>query len=157
MKIINHDSVNLLFDKAEELSQEPHESWKCIYFKLSDRPERNNHALYSNFIVSPIVNLLANHNGYVYLCDDGDILILFQGVLKPIVGKLATHFGEIDPVHAKESDDSMVEIFDLSKEWKAFHRLCETKYYRRIMLAEEKRMRFSPTAITPRTITTSTR
>jgi hypothetical protein len=157
MKIINHDATNLLFEKAEELGQEPHESWKCIHFKLSERPERSNHALYTNFIVSPIVSLLNSNSGYVYLCDDGDIIILFQVALKPVISKLGTHFGEIDPEHIKDSDDNMLEVFDLSKEWKKFHQLCESKYYRRIILAEEKRSRFAPAHITTRSFTSSPR
>jgi len=143
MKIINHNAVNVLFERAEELGQEPHESWRCVYFKFADKPEKNNHALYSNFVVNPIISMLEGSSGHIYLCNDGDIFILFQGTLKPIVNKLSSHFGDIDPDHIREFDDTMFSVFDLGKQWDEFYELCETKYLKSLVIEQEARIHSS--------------
>ncbi|HEU5046591.1 MAG TPA: hypothetical protein VFT64_01980 [Rickettsiales bacterium] len=137
MKIINRNTVNLLFDKAEALGQEPHESWRCVYLKFSDKPERNNQSLYSNFIVKPIISLMEDMGGFVYLCEDGDIFILFQGVMKPVMVKLSSHFADID-ADEKVKNDKLYRVFDLGKHWQGFYSLCEAKYLDNLVAEEEQ-------------------
>lgn len=145
MKVINHNTPSLLYEMAETLGNEPHESWRCIYFKFSETPERHNHELYANFIVTPIINMLAGINGLIYIFDDGDILILFQGALRPLAVKLSSHFGDIDPDSAVSSTgNNLFRAFDLSKHWEEFYELCETKYYKKLVQIEAARKRLHP-------------
>ena len=142
MKIINHNTVSLLFERADALGQEPHESWRCIYFKCPYKKEHHNKGLYENFIVNPVINLLADISGYIYLVDDGDIFILFQGALKPVTSKLSAHFGDLDPDRVTgDPETGLFSIFDLSKHWDEFFNLCETKYHH-TLISEEPRMHF---------------
>lgn len=136
MKVINHNAPNLLFEKVEELAQEPHESWRCVYFKYADKPEKNNHALYANFVVNPIINMFEDSSGYIYLCDDGDIFILFQGALRPAIVRLGTHFGDIDPEHFRQPSDT-TSAFDLGRQWDNFYELCEDKYLKSLVIDHE--------------------
>lgn len=142
MKVINRNAVNLLFDKAEALGQEPHESWKCVFLKFIDKPERNNQSLYANFVVKPIISLLDEMGGFLYLCDDGDIFILFQGTLKPVMVKLSSHFADID-ADEKVKNDKLYKVFDLGKQWESFYDLCEAKYLDSLVAEEEQHMRFT--------------
>ncbi len=140
MKVLYNNAVMQLFEKAEVLSQEPHDSWRCVYVKLSSSHEKRNHALYSNFIVGAIKSLLIKIEGYIYLCDDGDIFILFQGALKPIIKKLSSHFGDLDEQNMEGYPrNNPFILFDLSKHWDDFYYLCETKYLRALVASEEAR------------------
>ena len=138
MKTITRNAILQLFEKAEELSQEPHESWRCIYLSFSKSQRPRNPALHVNFVVRGICDLLAEQEGNIYLCDDGDIFILFQGAFRPVLGKLANHFGDIDPTQLQDpSQDSLFSVFDLIKDWKIFFGLCETKYLGTLVTQEE--------------------
>lgn len=131
MRVISQNSVGLLYDKAEELSGQPHESWRAVYFRFSDRPEKKNVTLYNNFVVRAVIDLLADTPGYIYLCDDADIFILFQGALRPVLARLATHFGDVDPDQeiAGWVEGDFVNVFDLNRHWHEFYNLCSVKYH----------------------------
>ncbi len=138
MKVINRNSVNLLFERAEGLQQSSHDSWRCIYFKFSDKPERNNHTLYNNFVVKAITDILEDTGGYIYLCDDADIFVMFQGALKPVLAKLGNHFADLNPERMENQDDGLCSVFDLGKQWQEFYNLCEAKYFESV-ISEEAR------------------
>jgi acylphosphatase len=141
MKTVTRNAVFQLYEKTETLGQQPHDSWRCIYLKLSDKQERYNHELRTNFIARAITDLLSNIDGYIYFCDDGDIFILFQGTMKKVVEKLSTHFADINPQQLRgQASNSIFSLFDLSKHWQGFHQVCETKYLRMIAAIEESRM-----------------
>src|SRR6201996_8738928 len=101
MKVFTHNAAGLMFEKVESLEQELHRGWRCIYMKMNDKQERFNAMLRTNFINRAVVDLLAREEGYIYFCDDGDIFILFEGALKPIAAKLASHFGDLDPAQLR--------------------------------------------------------
>ena len=147
MKVISHNSVNLLFEKAEQLAEQPHESWRAVYFRFSDRPEKRNLTLYNNFVVRAIVDLLADMPGYIYLCEDADIFIVFQGALKPVLAKLATHFGDVHPGQEISgwSDGDVVGMFDLGRHWHEFYNMCAVKYHAGLVFEEESHRRVHPT------------
>lgn len=138
MKVINRNAVNLLFEKAESLGQEPHESWRCIFFDFHDKPEKHNQSLYINFVVKPIIDILNDSAGYIYICDDGDIFVLFQGALKPVMLKLSEHFGDIKP-DVKNQNGDLFKIYDLDKHWNNFYNICEAKYLDAIVTDEDER------------------
>jgi len=141
MKVITHNTAIMLFEKAEALSQQPHESWKCVYFEVPGQRERRNHALYSNFVVKAVTDMLAQTDGTIYFCDDKEIFILFQCAFKPVLAKLTRHFGDIDP--RPDGQQSAFSVFDLSKDWKDFYALCETRYLSAIAAREESRAHFT--------------
>jgi hypothetical protein len=89
--------------------------------------------------------MMDNSGGFMYLCDDGDIFILFQGALRPVTQKLSTHFGDIDPERYMEPNSyNIFRAFDLSKHWEEFYDLCEVKYYKKLLQEEAVRRRFEP-------------
>lgn len=150
MKVITHNSNNLLFDKAEELADQPHESWRAVYFRFSDRPEKRNQALYNNFVVRAIVDLLTDTPGYIYICEDSDIFILFQGALKPVLAKLAAHFADVDPdqIVSGWSEGDVVGVFDLNRHWHQFYTMCAMKYHTGLVFEEEAHRRLNPSHYT---------
>lgn len=127
MRIIHRNASALLFEKVSALGQ-MHHSWRCIYINLAGRRMRHREMLHTYFIIKGIADILADDEGYVYLCKDGDIFILFQGLVRPILGKLAAHFGDLEPGAALErKEDAPFLLYDLSKDWRVFLSLCRTK------------------------------
>lgn len=118
MKIFTHNATALLFEKANSL-RHIHDSWRCIQLKLSDT-RHYSPTLRRHFVLRGITELLDEHDGYVYLCDDNDIMILFQGRAQGIMNKLASYFADVD---SKE----LFTLYDLHKDWAFFFALCYKK------------------------------
>ncbi len=129
MKILNRNAAEQLFEKVKSLAHQPHNSWRCIYLSLADKQDRLNAGRRAQLVSQTLVELLEGADGYVYLCDDGDIFILFQGPLKPVMAKLSNHFEELKPrpLWEKPAVDNPFTIFDLSKYWQVFFNLCRAK------------------------------
>jgi len=138
MKNVNYNAVTLLFEKLESLGKQRHDSWKCIYLDLASRYKGVHSSLHTNFIIRGIHSSLAGDEGTVYLCEDGDIFILFRGPLKPIVHKLSQHFADLNPAKIRERNkDSLFTLFDLGSHWQEFYELCDAKYIH-TLAAQEK-------------------
>jgi hypothetical protein len=142
MQLINHNAIQHLYEMAESLANEPHESWQCIYLRL-----RSNHAylaqdLYQSFIVHPLNRLLEPYQGNIYFCSDGDIFILFQGTMKPVMQKLEGHFGDTAPHSLPgQAGNNLLQLFSfaLGKKWEGFYMLCESKYLQWLAAKEKAR------------------
>lgn len=126
MKLYHHNATAVLFEKATSIRDLP-DSWRVIYLKLSEMPARYNRTLLTNFIVKNIAGVLSSEEGYIYLCSDNDIFILFQGRSKPMLKKLASIFGDIDPSSLQHATKSPFSVYDLSKDWVEFYELCFSK------------------------------
>lgn len=122
MKIVMQNATSLLFEKVDSLRHQ-HNSWRCIQLKLSGISCRNQ-ALRRNFVLRGIHDLLADDDGFVYVCDDQDIFILFQGRAKGILTKLATTFADLD-------SDELFALYDLHKDWAFFFAVCYRKSQQR--------------------------
>ncbi len=133
MKVYSENAESLLFERVKELHRLPHNSWRCIYFNLSGQRSAVSSDVRAHFIVSAVTEMLADDDGYIYLCDDGDIFVLFKGALTPIVRKLASRFDGIRPERLWEQpDDRLFTIFDLSRYWQIFYKLCQAKFIRAV-------------------------
>lgn len=128
MKILHQNATPLLFEKVKSLGPNPASSWRCIHVHLSNKPERYNHGLREHFVARTLIERLADLDGYMFLCNDGDIFILFQGPLKRVIGKLDSHFDEFngDFTHA-QPEDSRFTIYDLSAGWHSLMHVCQVK------------------------------
>ncbi len=127
MKVLSRNAASLMFEKVKSLGKH-HNSWRSIYLNLSGKPERLSRMLHTNFIVKAITSLLADDDGYIYLCDDGDIFILFQGAVRPVIARLSNHFAGLKPEQGWERPgDDLFTIFDLSTQWRPFLGLCKAK------------------------------
>ncbi len=144
MKILNYNAAILLFDKVRGLSHQSHETWRCVYLNISRNKQlRYNEGLRTHFVVKAISDMLAENEGFIYLCEDGDVFILFQGALKPILLKLASHFADLDPNQPLNLQHGMFTIFDLSKHWQSFFEVCENKYLEAQSIADNSRAFFA--------------
>jgi|GEM_PF-2444968 len=128
MKILEHKAAHVLFEQVKYLDDHPHDIWRCIYLNLSNKKSKFNQELREHFVMDNVEKLLEDVDGEVYLCEDGDVFILFKGALSPVVKKLGAHFKGLlpEPLWQQPSDD-MYTIFDLSKYWKLFFNLCRAK------------------------------
>jgi len=126
MKIFHQHATLFLLEKIHSIRYF-HSSWRCIYLQLSGKKERYNRSMRTHFILKGFSELLADDEGYVYLCDDGDIIILFQGRTNPILNKLASYFADIDPIYTAKSFGQFFTTYDLSKDWAVFSHLCLIK------------------------------
>jgi hypothetical protein len=127
MKILYRNTNALLFEKVNSLVDAPN-SWRCIHLNLNGKGDHYSPMVRTYFIVKGFAETLQGEDGYIYLCSDGDIFILFQGAARPLLTKLAKHFGDIDIDRALDkNNDSLFRIYDLAKDWDEFFTLCFTK------------------------------
>lgn len=127
MKIYNQNATSLLFEKVKSLTH-AHDSWRAIYFNFSDNQDQYSDGLRTHFVVKIIKELLADHEGNVYLCEDQDIVLLFQGPIRPIIAKLGEHFEGLKNQQVTiQPADELFTIFDLSQHWQIFFNLCKAK------------------------------
>lgn len=127
MRIIHRNASALLFEKVHSL-ENAYTSWRCIHLNLSSQREQYSQMLRTYFIIKGLTETLNDNDGTIYLCNDGDIFILFQGMLRPVMARLAHYFGDIDLSRAtQKAEHSFFTIYDLSKDWAHFLNLCFTK------------------------------
>jgi hypothetical protein len=137
MRVFDTNAAAMLMDRCEMLEEKDHHSWRCIYVRLHDKEERFNTMLRVNFINRAIVDIMNKDEGYIYFCDDGDIIVLFEGALKPVITRLGRHFGDLDADQLRgQPQDNLFSFFDLSKHWEGFADLCRRKAAR-ILSARE--------------------
>src|SRR5665213_2612048 len=136
MKVLNDHAVIPLFEKAKSLEETDHHAWRCIYIQLRGQ---HNH-MRTQSINTTVGDLLEGAEGYIYFCADGDVFILFEGALRPVLARLGTHFADLDPnTFWKRPTEGLFTVFDLSKHFQAFLDLCETKYVQTIAMPESLR------------------
>lgn len=128
MQIIRQHASALLFEKVRALGEQRHASWRCIYFNFASRQDHYSPGVRNNFVVRALADLLAHKDGFIYLCEDGDIFILFQGNFKSVAGKLSSQFGDLDPERLmQQEEDRLLTVFDLSQHWQFLHNVCRNK------------------------------
>ena len=123
MKIHTRNTESIMFEKVKSLRSERPDIWRCIHMEhatMAERPNQQPH--FSGRIIS---DLLSEEDGYIYLCDDGDVFILFKGALMPILRKLSVYFEDFKPDRVREAD--YITVFDLGMSWQPFFELCKGK------------------------------
>jgi hypothetical protein len=126
MKILKHDSDSILYEKVKSLRSERTDIWRCIHISLAEQmADKPDHIHFSGRIAS---QLLANDDGYIFLCDDGDIFILFKGALMPVLRRLSVYFEDFHPDRIAKARN--ITVFDLGQNWKPFFELCRSRAYR---------------------------
>jgi len=135
MKIMKQNAGALFFEKMRDLGETHHDSWRCIHFNFAKQYSRMRPALRDNFVVRTVMELLADEEGYIYICEGGDIFILFQGPHKHIAAKLASQFEDLNLESAQSQQTDHLTIFDLSKHWRLLFDLCRAKYLNRFPTA----------------------
>lgn len=127
MKLLSHNAESLLFEKVKSLSEQ-HSSWRCLYINFSDHKEQYNEGLRTHVVTNIIKELLEEEEGFIYLCEDGDVFILFQGKVSHIIGKLGEQFKGLGKEKgAVQPEDDIYTVFDLSTHWQIFYTLCKNK------------------------------
>ncbi|MDX2074116.1 MAG: hypothetical protein SFX19_07125 [Alphaproteobacteria bacterium] len=121
MKILTHNATARMFEKVNSI-RHMHSSWRCIQLRLSALPQRNS-TQRTHFVLRGITELLEDDEGYVYLCHDHDIFILFQGRTHSILKKLTSYFADLE-------SDEMCSVYDLEKDWAFFFSICYRKSLR---------------------------
>jgi len=128
MQIIHENATAKLLEKVKTLEPLHHSSWRCIHFNLWANAERYNHGLRAHFIARALIERLGDLDGYMYLCDDGDIFVFFQGPVKAIVKRLGAHFEDVtSDMSRADKDNRRFAIYDLSVEWQQLYELCRDK------------------------------
>lgn len=128
MKIYHQYANNYLREQSRIIQASP-QRWRCIYFHFSHLDESYTAGLRTNIVVNIFKDLLRDYSGFVYLCDDGDIVILFQGMVAPILEKLGDHVqGLILAKRGTTPDvESLCEVMELRIHWDRFEALCQQK------------------------------
>ncbi len=126
MKLLSRNAELLLTERVNLIAKN-HDSWRCIYVK-SYSAAGMDQQVKTGIITGIIKSLLGGDEGYIYLCSDGDLFILFQGQTTPILNRIGGHFADLnlgsDSAYHK---DEQYTVFDLSKHWESFYKLCSSK------------------------------
>lgn len=127
MKMFSYNAGELLFEKAKSISAK-HEHWRCLYINFSSDRHRYSDGLRTHVVTNIIKELLESEEGYIYLCTDKDVFILFQGQARPILDKIGEQFHELGAEYTEvQAQGSLYTVFDLSVQWEPFFKLCEQK------------------------------
>lgn len=126
MKLHQYNAAAILFEKTSSIREE-HDSWRAIHISLSKASERYNRTLRQHFIARGVTEALAVEDGYIYLCNDGDVFILFQGRMNPILKKLALIFEDIQTINHHRHRRNPFTLYDLSTDWQSFYDICFAK------------------------------
>lgn len=127
MKLFSQNAGQFLFEKAKSLTVQ-HDSWRCLYMNFSDHRHSYNQGLRTHVVTTIIKELLEDDYGYIYLCDDGDVFILFQGQAFPILNKIGEQFQGVREAHGHgQPEDELYTLFDLSRHWQVFYALSKSK------------------------------
>lgn len=127
MKLFSQNAESTLLEKVKSLSEQ-HNTWRCLYINFSDHREDYSEGLRTHVVTNIIKELLDGEDGYIYLCEDGDVFILFQGKVSLILDKLGEHFRGLGKEKGKlQPEDEIYTIFDLSTHWQIFLTLCKNK------------------------------
>ena len=127
MKLYSHQAAGFLHAKAKSISEQP-DSWRCIYLDFTSQKDAYSDGVRSYVVTNIFKDLLEGEDGYVYLCDDGDVFILFQGKVSDIMGRLGEHFkGLAEGRSLHGGEEAICTVFDLSMQWNVFFALCEQK------------------------------
>lgn len=122
MKIFRRNTESILYEKVKSLRTERSHVWRCIHIELrynKERPEK------LHFTGRVACELLANEDGFIFLCNDGDIFILFKGALRPILRRLSVYFEDFHPDSIRHA--SNINVFDLGHDWETFFELCRRR------------------------------
>lgn len=124
MKIHRRNSESILYEKVRSLHGERLAVWRCIHIERPDGSERAHQAHYTGRIAC---DTLSGDDGYIYLCEDGHIFILFKGALTPVLRKLSNYFKDFHPRHIDNAQ--YITVFDLGLDWQVFFELCRRRAY----------------------------
>lgn len=119
MKLLNYNAAAQLLERMKTLEHQPHGSWRAIHICLFDKHEYTGN-LRRHFFIHPLCDMLADHDGTIYVLDDGDIIILFQGRCEPVIRMLNARFADIDDTEG----EGLFTVYDLSRYWQLFYDLC---------------------------------
>jgi len=126
MKIVSRNSEARLYEKAKMMEEHPHASWRCLHLRLAEHYQYLRH----HDALSAITQQLESSDGFMYFCHDGDILILFQGALRPVLGTLGERIDGLKPEQLLHpTKDSPFLLLDLGTQWQEFYRICQAKYW----------------------------
>lgn len=125
MRLYNRQAETFLFEKVKSISEQ-HVRWRAIHIDFSAHQDEGADALRSYVVTNIIKDLLEYEDGYVYLCKDGDVIILFQGKVRDILARLGEQFHDVGLINSP-GDDGYYHLFDLSQDWQKFYAICEYK------------------------------
>jgi hypothetical protein len=128
MQIIKRHAGAKLFDRACLLGHENTDIWRCLYIRLAAQGPLSQ-SLRINFVERSIEEALADLEGQVFFCEDGDIFILFKGAVRPVAARLSLYFDEVKPeMDTAQPSDELFTFLDLGMYWQVFMDLCRAKY-----------------------------
>ena len=137
MKLFSRNAEKLLNEKVASIA-DSHDSWRCIYINLCNGNNELDKSLRTAIVTSIIKDLMGPDEGSIYLCDDGDVFVLFQGQVTPVLARLGSHLGNLKlGADAAYSEDEQYTVFDLSKHWDTFKVTCAGKMVKPVVVEKQ--------------------
>ena len=145
MKVIDKNVANQLVTKSHML-RDRHKSWKCMLIRLSAKRGNYSQQLITHFFIRPTIDILEPLEGEIYICRDGDILIMFQGISAPVIDALVSQFGDLNAEENESGEPDMFLLYDLSVDYPAFSAMAKQKlhaalHYGQVSIPAARRIR----------------
>lgn len=125
MKLVMHDVASALAQKCVSLAAR-HDSWRCIHISFAAYHKHNKKLPRKNLLLGIVSEMLKSDDGFIYYCNDGDLILLFEGKIASICNRLGAYFQSFKE-GPQDASAPLHTIFDLSKDWPRFVDLCEQK------------------------------
>lgn len=146
MKLYNRSGESFLYERIKSFGHVP-EGWRAIHFNFDKLDAQYQEGVRSHVVVNIIKDLLRAEEGLAYLCESGDVFLLFQGPVQPVLDKLGEYVAGLVPDLRRmvrgiaQNEDQFCTIYDLGFSWKVFSDLCAEKYQQACAAKKAKAVR----------------
>ncbi len=130
--VITREAENKAVEKMSKIKSES-STWRAIILNFSQLLEIYRSEYQKNIVVNVMMDHLKDSDGGIFVCNDGDIIIIVSGVMKTqlerMVFQLRYLFSD-DPLAYNiegEENPEFAGVHDLGVNWAAFHDICRRK------------------------------
>ncbi len=128
MQIITTDAEMRLSEMVSSIQNTT--SWRAIHLNFSKLDASYREGMRTQVLLNIIKDLLKDEKGQVFLCEDGDIFLVFLGVATKILDKVSLYMTDLfkESIEGSGIDgDAFCQVYDLSVEKDAFFAVCRQK------------------------------
>jgi EAL domain-containing protein (putative c-di-GMP-specific phosphodiesterase class I) len=132
VQIISTNAEVKLVDKVKDLKGDLGTNYG-LHFHLSQLQEEFKSEFQLKIAMNILNDIFRNSEGGIYLCRDGDIVLVYQGTDRNLIEKAIFQLRYLfveDPLANHEDgteNEAFSSLFDLAFQWQPFHKSCSDK------------------------------
>lgn len=127
MKVFKTNAEPRLLEIVEVIKSNA-KTWRAQLFRLSLLKTAGIDQNFDNILLGFVIDRLAEHEGFAFVCSDGDVLLVGHSIFKKSFDQISQDFEKHIPssfVHNLSSP--LIQLFDLGVAWNSFIGLCDEK------------------------------